>query len=380
MAKAKATTAEGGTATAEPKVTPTTRKIDRLAHEVSSLARQQKDPFLDIPVRSLSNVKFDERRKIIEMGDRTQRRLLFDLKNARSFMQSMLVAAACKEAVEQGITTSIRDIFYHCKHTIKGSSEETFVEQSESDDIIEDLEVTLDSLREELGLHAENRGAMAGPMTVVDDGQTIDLTATGSGGWPVPSIVEAEVIQFKKCSADYILLIEKGAIWNRFYQDRFWRTNNCMIIHGGGQPPRGVRRLCYRMCNELKVPLYVLVDNDPWGYYIYSVVKQGSINLAYESKRMPIPGARFIGMSSGDKKAFNLPDSVTLKLKAEDVSRAKEIMEYPWFAKKKHWQKEITQMLDAGVKLELESLSAKNFRFITETYLPTKIKNKDWLD
>jgi hypothetical protein len=33
----------------------------------------------------------------------------------------------------------------------------------------------------------------------------------------------------------------------------------------------------------------VLVDNDPWGLYIYSVLKQGSINLAYESMRMAVP-------------------------------------------------------------------------------------------
>jgi len=49
--------------------------------------------------------------------------------------------------------------------------------------------------------------------------------------------------------------------------------------------------------------VYVLVDNDPWGYYIYSVVKQGSINLAFESERMAIPKAKFIGLSSGDPDA-----------------------------------------------------------------------------
>jgi hypothetical protein len=62
-----------------------------------------------------------------------------------------------------------------------------------------------------------------------------------------------------------------------------------------------------------------------------------------------------------------------------NVRRAKEIMEYPWFAKKE-WQREIKHMLHLGVKLELEALSAKDFSFITETYLPTKIKKQQWLD
>ena len=57
----------------------------------------------------------------------------------------------------------------------------------------------------------------------------------------------------------------------------------------GGQAARGARRLLQRMSTELKLPIYVLVDNDPWGLYIYSVLKQGSINLAYESMRMAVP-------------------------------------------------------------------------------------------
>ncbi len=55
-------------------------------------------------------------------------------------------------------------------------------------------------------------------------------------------------------------------------------------------------------------------------------------------------------------------------------------MNYPWFIKKKEWQKEIQQMLKSGVKLELEALSSKDFSFITETYLPEKMKKRLWLD
>jgi DNA topoisomerase-6 subunit A len=152
-----------------------------------------------------------------------------------------------------------------------------------------------------------------------------------------------------------------------------------MIIHGGGQPPRGVRRLVYRMHNELKLPVYVLVDNDPWGYYIYSVVKQGSINLAFESQRMAVPKARFIGMSSFDGERFDLPAHVTMPLTEEDRRRAREIRSYQWF-QSKEWQREIKHMESLGVKLELEALSNKHFSFITETYLPRKLAEKKWLD
>ncbi|HEX2971539.1 MAG TPA: DNA topoisomerase IV subunit A [Tepidisphaeraceae bacterium] len=358
----------------------TSKKLEALAQVVIKSAKAKEDPGIEIPTRALSNAMFDEKKKIIMMGDNKQMRNFFNLSQAKKFMQTMLVASGCKDLADQGKSTSIRDMYYHTKHTIEGTRENTFDDQSESDPIIEDLEVAIESLREELGLFAENRGAMAGAMTLVDAGDTIDLTKVGSGGWAVPSIVEDDIIQFKKCTADFILLIEKGAVWNRFNQDRFWEDHNCLIVHGGGQPPRGVRRLMYRMHHELNLPVYVLTDNDPWGYYIYSVVKQGSINLAFESQRMAIPKARFIGMSSFDVDRFGISKTVTIAMKDEDVRRAKEIMNYPWFKAKKDWQKEIEHMLKTGVKLELEALSSKDFSFITETYLPEKLKKKQWLD
>lgn len=357
----------------------TQKKIVTLAHDVADQVKDLNDPGIQIPTRSLSNVAFDSKRGMISMGSNTQCRSFFNLGQAKKFMQTMLIASGCTELIRQQKTTSIRDLFYHCKHTIEGTKENTFDDQSESDPIIEDLEVTVASLREELGLFAEPKGAMVGPMVIEDNGDTIDLGKMGSGGWAIPSIVEDHMIKFKRGSAKFILLIEKGAVWRRFSEDRFWEKHKCMIIHGGGQPPRGVRRLLWRMHNELKLPVYVLVDNDPWGYYIYSVVKQGSINLAFESERMAIPKARFIGMSAFDAQRFDIPNNVTIKLTDQDVRRAKEVLNYQWFAKK-DWQKEVKKMLSLGVKLELEALSNKDFSFITEHYLPKKLKDKLWID
>ncbi len=378
-AKKKAARKKAGARSRKGLAIDTPTRINDFAHSIAQLAASGEDPFLDIPSRTLSNVNFSEKSGLIEMGDATQRRSFFNLGQAKKFMQTTLIASGCSELLRQEKTTSIRDLFYHCKHTIEGTRENTFDDQAESDPIIEDLEVGLASLREELGLYAEPKGAMVGPMTIVDRGDTIDLSKMGSGGYAVPSIVEDHVIQFKKCTADFILLIEKGAVWRRFNEDRFWKKHNCLIVHGGGQPPRGVRRLLWRLHQEKGLPVFVLVDNDPWGYYIYSVVKQGSINLAFESARMAIPAARFVGMSSFDAEAFGLPPEVTIKVTDQDVRRAKEIKDYPWFAKKP-WQREINHMLKKGVKLELEALSSKDFSFITETYLPKKLRDEDYLD
>jgi DNA topoisomerase-6 subunit A len=202
----------------------------------------------------------------------------------------------------------------------------------------------------------------------------------GSGGYSIPSIVEADIVTIKSCDAKFILHVEKDTVWRRFNEDKFWRKHNCLLTHGGGQPPRGVRRMLYRLHNELKLPVYCLLDNDPWGYYIYSVLKQGSINLAYESKRMAIPEAKFLGIRSRDYDRCKLSQSVQIALNDTDVKRAKQIAAYPWFAEKKGWQKEIETMLKNGFKLEVESLISKDISYVTEVYAPERLEERDWLD
>jgi DNA topoisomerase-6 subunit A len=350
-----------------------------LADLVVEAARKKKDPEIEIPVRALSNVNFNEKRRIIEMGNSTQARTFFNLGMAKKFMQTMLVADALAELQRQDLSTSLREIYYRTKHTLQDSSENSFDSQDESDPIIEDLEVTLESLREEFHVRAENAGTLVGNVVLVDDGDTVDCARLGKGGYSVPSIVEPDQLRVKRCSADFVLLVEKGTQWNRLSEDKFWKRHNCILLTGNGQPPRGVRRLARRLHDEHKLPVYVLVDNDPWGYYIYSVVKQGSINLAFESQRMAIPDAKFMGLSSRDPEKHKLPRNVGIKLNDKDISRAKEIQAYPWF-QKKEWQHEIRHMLASGLKYELDALANKDFRYLTTHYLPRKLKDQDWLD
>ena len=356
----------------------TKKKLIELGESVVEDIEKQKNPSIKLPIRTLSNIYFDEKSKLIRLGSKTSRRQYLNIAHTRKFMQTLLVAAECKKIIEQGVTTSIRDLYYALKHTIPGTKENTFEEQDESDPIIEDLEASLDVLREQLNLEAARRGYMVGNITIEDFGDTIDCRKLGSGGWGVPSRIENDVIKFKECEADFVLFIEKDAVFSRLNQDKFWEKFNCILITGQGMAPRGVRRLINRLHKELKLPIYVLTDADVWGYYIYSVIKQGSINLSFLSDRLGTPEAKFIGLTTRDVNKFNIAKNVTIKLNKRDEKRAKELLGYIWF-KPKEWQNEIKHMLEVGYKLELESLSSKGIKFITQKYLPEKLKNKDFL-
>ncbi|MEM1305518.1 MAG: DNA topoisomerase VI, partial [Planctomycetota bacterium] len=99
-----------------PRDKKTMAALRGLADGVVTAATKRRDPYVDIPSRTLSNVRYSARKRIIEMGNGKNRRQLFDLSQAKAYMRTMLVASGCKRLLDEGKTTSLRGLFYMLKH------------------------------------------------------------------------------------------------------------------------------------------------------------------------------------------------------------------------------------------------------------------------
>ncbi|MCA9248396.1 MAG: hypothetical protein KDA42_14820, partial [Planctomycetales bacterium] len=108
MAKKRVVKRNGSTSTGRPKakLTPRDKKtmanLVGLADKVVTAAEKRRDPHVDIPSRTLSNVKYSPRKRVLEMGNNTNRRQLFDLSQAKAYMRTMLVASGCKRLIDEG--------------------------------------------------------------------------------------------------------------------------------------------------------------------------------------------------------------------------------------------------------------------------------------
>ncbi|MFH0859623.1 MAG: DNA topoisomerase IV subunit A [Candidatus Altiarchaeota archaeon] len=344
--------------------------IDGLGEELETNIMGGKEPKMQVPVRGLSNVKFDKANNILRLGSKKSTRNFLNVAHAKKFMQSMLIAGKCKDLVLKGKTASIRELYYQLKHTIADTKENTFEDQSESDPLIVDLETMLGVLREELHLKADDKGTLIGKVIIEDSGDVIDCSKLGRSGLSIPSIVEH--YKFRKVDAKYILVIETGAMFDRLVEEQFHLKNNCVMVSTKGQAARGCRRLVNRLHFEKKLPVIMFTDGDPWGYYIYSVIKAGSMALAHESERLGTPSTKFVGMTITDVEEYGL-EKVTEKLKDVDKKRINELLQYPWF-QKKEWRNELNLMAEKGIRIEQQALASKSLEFVAEDYLPQKIK------
>src|SRR5256885_9731935 len=95
-------------ATKTRKPTAVEKKLIGIADVVVDAAQRRRDPTFAIPVRALSNVTFNARKGLIEMGKRKQARSFFNVGMAKKFMQTVLVADALCELQRANLTTSDR--------------------------------------------------------------------------------------------------------------------------------------------------------------------------------------------------------------------------------------------------------------------------------
>ena len=352
-------------------------ELENFGKQIVNKIYKRENPSVDVLIRGLQNVYYDSNTKTLRLGDKKARRYFFNVSHAKKFLQTAEIASISKQLIENEKHASLRDVFYMAKRTISGTNVNLVDEQMESDSVIEDLEVVTGYPREQLNVNANKNGSVAGKVVIEDKGDTIDWSKLGSGGWSIPSNVGD--IKFKRVDAKYVLYMEKAAVWERLHEDKFWEKEKCMIISSQGQTTRGIRMLLQRMHHEYKLPIYVLTDFDPWGFYIYSVLKFGSINLAHVSDKLVIPDIKFLGITAEDIDVYGLRKHF-IKLNNVDLSRLKQIKKYEWFEKDKAWQRQFKMMEEFGSKAEIQALSSRGISFISEKYLPEKIKKKEFLE
>lgn len=344
---------------------------------------EQKEPVMEIPARTLSNTIWDEKAKMLKLGPEKIHRRFLDVKEARRFMQTVLMLRLIVEAIREDVYPTIRDLYYNGKHTIvfkdplgRTHRENTWDEQSESNSVIEDIEVATNVLREEMGVSADVKGKVVGPIIVRSQGYELDASKFGETALSLP--VNVDALEIVKVEAAYVLVIEKDAIFQRLVREKFWSQENAILVTAKGMPDRATRRFIRRLNEEYKLPVYVLTDGDPYGWYIYSVYKSGSIKLSYESERLATPEAKFLGLTATDIDAYKISDNYVIAANDRDVKRAQELLRYPWF-QKPEWTQEINLFLKKRKKVEIEALSTHGLKFLHD-YLRDKIKKGKFID
>jgi DNA topoisomerase-6 subunit A len=351
------------------------KKIQAQAGEVHRDILKRRKPQLKFPLRSLSNVKYDPKEGHFQMRGRKKIRTL-TVSTVKTFAQTLRMMALSKELVDQDDIATKREAYYVSKNW----DEARFLEQAESDAVMDDVEALFEVNREQIGFVPEEKGGeVSGQLVIVDrDSESqkplrIDCTKFGSGAYSIP--ISVEHLKFET-SASFILVIETAGMFQRLVKHKYWKTANCILVSMGGVPTRACRRFIRRLADIKKIPVYVFVDGDPYGISnIYRTLKVGSGNAAHLNEFFCVPQARYLGITPQDILDYKLP---THPLKDVDVKRARDaIKNDPFFQHHRAWVAAMEHLLKMGVRAEQQALAKWGLNYVIDRYLPEKIGHPD---
>jgi len=362
----------------QPAKTSNKKVLDAIrasAEDIHGKIMARKKPTMKLPVRSLTNVRYQPQRGFFEMKGQKKERTL-TVNTVKTFAQTLRMVALSKELVENDDIATKREAYYVSKNW----EDARFTEQPESDTVMDDVEAYFGVNREQLGFIPEEKGGdVAGRLFVLDHdrdtGQIlrIDCTKFGSGAYSIPISVESLEFETK---ADFILVIETAGMFQRLVKHNYWKKANCILISMGGVPTRACRRFIRRLADFKKIPVYVFVDGDPYGITnIYRTLKVGSGNAAHLNEFFCVPQARFLGITPQDIVDYKLP---THPLKDVDIKRARDaIKNDPFIRHYRDWIRAIEHLLKMGVRAEQQALAKHGLNYVIDTYLPQKLAHPE---
>jgi len=323
-------------------------------------------PSIEMPSRSIENIRYDPQFRQFILGERTVRRSARNIRHLKPFTQLIWAARFSHELASQRKTSTLRDVYYSAQ-----AYEMTFTDQQESNNIITDLETVLGFSREDFNIFPEERSAVFGDLTIEYtvpgyEGRTLNLTSHPDGVLIGPALTSSE---FVKTTADKVIAIEKGGLFTRFIEESVHKKFNALLVLTAGQAPRATRHFIRRLNKELNLPVYIFTDGDPWGMHIAMVIISGSANAAH-LRELNTPDAKWSGVWATDIVNYKLP---TDPLDDVDMKRLYELQRDPRY-KDPLWQREIKTFMKIKKKAEQEAFSRYGLTYIVDEYLPEKLE------
>ncbi len=347
-----------------------------VASEMHDKMSKGTPPTMTLPVRSKSNIGFDQRLGVYKYGKKRTVRDATSLGSARQLLRSLHVTEFIEEMINSGKSSTLREMYYISEAWGNGK----FHSQNESNNLAEDLEIVTKCLREDFRLRPEEDGArIIGNVTFEERNRRGDWMRincrddVGDSGYGVPYNVESEKLRLVEEDVDFIMAIETGGMFDRLVENGFDEEARCALVHLKGQPARSTRRIMRRMSDEWKKPIVVFADCDPWSFRIYASIAYGAIKTAHISEYLASKGAIYLGITADDILAYDLPSD---DLSKQDLGALEAELSDPRFSTG-WWQQQIELMKEMGKKAEQQSLAKYGLDFVTDTYLPEKLAHPD---
>ncbi|KAM0733932.1 Meiotic recombination protein SPO11 [Formica fusca] len=291
----------------------------------------------------------------------------FAVKSSRNkFILMVMIMSEAHRLLLTNTTKTKRSFYYDLKNEITKS---LMPHQRCIDRAMNSVANLLECAPWDLRLLATPKGLVAGNMTItLLDNRIIDCAILG--GVQIPQIILN--VTSIRAKANFVLVIEKDAIFQKLLEEDCPRILKCILVTGKGYPDINTRMLVNILSEKIGLPVYIIVDADPFGVDIMLLYRFGSSILCRQNESLTCPNARWLGIHPSESIILGVK---TISLTKTDFVKLKSIETRTYV--NDAISKELSILRNG--KADIEALSSFTKNFLTATYLPYKIDGKKYI-
>ncbi|XP_069740854.1 meiotic recombination protein SPO11 isoform X3 [Narcine bancroftii] len=274
---------------------------------------------------SWENIRFDGNVGLQMISDCTVSKVKCECsKSAHRFALVLKALSMIYKLVQSNTFATKRDLYYN--------DTQLFGSQAVLDGIIDDVCCMLKVPRRSLHVLSTSKGCIAGDLCYTEeDGSRVNC-ACSSTAVLVPSNVNG--IKHLNSTAQFVLVVEKDATFQRLLDDDFWtKTLPCIII----------------------------------------------TSMSFDAHSLTVPIIRWLGLLPSDIQRLNIPKEVLIPLTKKDMSKLTNLQKRPYTDCQPLWKKEMEIMKTYKVKAEIQALASISSNYLTRVYLPNKLQFGGWI-
>ncbi|KAL0022978.1 hypothetical protein WJX79_000837 [Trebouxia sp. C0005] len=268
--------------------------------------------------------------------------------SAFHFVRIFKVLEVVHELLRTGKQATQRDLYYRLLHP------PIFSTTRDVHEAIQDTVSLLRVPRSCLNICCSSRGAVSGLLHVQEHQNEPWIDCCASGCKTLPGDCNAIFNYCFQTTAQYILVVEKDAIFQRLVEDGFCNLAPSIMLTAKGMPDLSTR-VFLRQLHEAfpQLPVLGLVDWNPSGVAILGVYKWGSVRMGLESPRYAVPSLMWLGachdmLEGADEEVWQ---PLTARDRAMIGNLRAGVLQH-----NAAWTQEVDLMEEWGSKAELEAL------------------------
>uniref|UniRef100_A0A8C8G2T0 DNA topoisomerase (ATP-hydrolyzing) n=1 Tax=Oncorhynchus tshawytscha TaxID=74940 RepID=A0A8C8G2T0_ONCTS len=351
--------------------------IEKVILEIVTSLSKDEAPVLVLPNRSSwANVSFDNAVGLQMTSGSSVTTVRSNCSSSvTKFGHILKVLSTIYKLVQSNVYATKRDIYYN--------DTQLFGSQRTVDSIVDDISCMLKVPRRRLHVLATSKGFISGDLCYLEEDSTkVDchsnstVNPTNTKYIPPTSQNRHNIVS----SAKFVLIVEKDATFQKLLDYDFCtKLCPCIMITGKGVPDVNSRLMVRKLWDTLHIPIFALVDADPYGIEIMCIYKYGSVAMSFEAHSLTVPSVMWLGLLPSDLHRLRVPEDALIPLTQRDQNKLTSLLKRPYLACQPAWQREMEMMQRSKVKAEIQSLASIAPDFLSRVYLPNKLRYGGWI-